>query len=201
MPPKIQPKNSSKPGQASKKNKDKKVTKQAEDKTFGLKNKSGAKQQKFCAKVEQQLANSKKDIRGGNGGKPAPLTKKEQKEAYLAQLDAMLVPVDDTRKVILSKKQQEADKEKEVVYLTIEELVEVERLKLKNSGKELTKVTWWWVKWEKEVFEKLQLFTQLIVAFIFTHFFVEPVIFPKLSYPRIIFNMENEEKSREKARS
>ena len=69
------------------------------------------------------------------------MTKKEQKEAYLAQLDAMLVPVDDTRKVILSKKQQEADKEKEVVYLTIEELVEVERLKLKNSGKELTKVT------------------------------------------------------------
>jgi len=141
MPPKIQPKNSSKPGQASKKNKEKKVAKTAEDKTFGLKNKSGAKQQKFCAKVEQQLANSKKDIRGGGAGKPAPLTKKEQKEAYLAQLDAMLVPVDGDRKVLLSKKQMEADKEKEVVYLTIEELVEVERLKLKNSGKELTKVT------------------------------------------------------------
>jgi len=117
------------------------VAKTAEDKTFGLKNKSGAKQQKFCAKVEQQLANSKKDIRGGGAGKPAPLTKKEQKEAYLAQLDAMLVPVDGDRKVLLSKKQMEADKEKEVVYLTIEELVEVERLKLKNSGKELTKVT------------------------------------------------------------
>merc|ERR1711881_582213 len=36
---------------------------------------------------------------------------------------------------------QEEDKDKEVVYLTIEELVEVERLKLKNSKKKLTPVT------------------------------------------------------------
>lgn len=125
----------------SKKNKEKKVAKQAEDKTFGLKNKSGAKQQKFCARVEQQAAHSKNDIRGG-AGKPAALTKKQQKEAYLAQLDAMLVaPIASERKVTLSKKQEEADKAKEVVYLTIEELVEVERLKLKNSGKKLTPVT------------------------------------------------------------
>merc|ERR1712242_277945 len=108
MPPKKAPK-------VSNKNKEKAKTKQVEDKTFGLKNKKGAKQQKF---IEQA-----------------------HKQAYLDQLDAILQPVKTERKVMLSKKQQEADKEKEVVYLTIEELVEVERLKLKNSGKKLTPVT------------------------------------------------------------
>jgi hypothetical protein len=135
MPPKA------KANAPSKKNKEKKVAKQAEDKTFGLKNKSGAKQQKFCARVEQQAQHSKNDIRGG-AGKPPALTKKQQKEANLAMLDAMLVaPIVAERKVTLSKKQKEADKEKAVVYLTIEELVEVERLKLKQSGKPLTPVT------------------------------------------------------------
>merc|ERR1711899_538384 len=56
-------------------------------------------------------------------------------------MDAILNPIKTERKVIMSKKQEDADKEKEVVYLTIEELVEVERLKLKNSGKKLTPVT------------------------------------------------------------
>merc|ERR1712178_561783 len=106
----------------------------------GLKNKKGAKQQKFIEQVNKQ-ANNKYNI-NQNKQNEAKLSKKAQKQAYLDQLDALMKPVDSgERKVMLSKKQQEADKEKEVVYLTIEELVEVERLKLKNSGKKLTPVT------------------------------------------------------------
>merc|ERR1712035_283590 len=86
-------------------------------------------------------ANHKHNI-NQNKQNEAKLSKKAQKQAYLDQLDALMKPVENSeRKVMLSKKQQEADKEKEVVYLTIEELVEVERLKLKNSGKKLTPVT------------------------------------------------------------
>merc|ERR1712066_448125 len=127
MPPKKAPKVSNK-------------TKAIEDKTFGLKNKKGAKQQKFIEQVNKQ-AQHKYQNKGAEKAKEAAKSKKEQKQAYLDQLDAILKPVKSERKVLLSKKQQEADKEKEVVYLTIEELVEVERLKLKNSGKKLTPVT------------------------------------------------------------
>merc|ERR1712178_678959 len=106
----------------------------------GLKNKKGAKQQKFIEQVNKQ-ANNKYNI-NQNKQNEAKLSKKAQKQAYLDQLYAGMKPVENSeRKVMLSKKQQEADKEKEVVYLTIEELVEVERLKLKNSGKKLTPVT------------------------------------------------------------
>merc|ERR1712178_263951 len=106
----------------------------------GLKNKKGAKQQKFIEQVNKQAAH--KYDTGKNKQNEAKLSKKAQKQAYLDQLDALMKPVENSeRKVMLSKKQQEADKEKEVVYLTIEELVEVERLKLKNSGKKLTPVT------------------------------------------------------------
>merc|ERR1711976_644068 len=114
--------------------------KAVEDKTFGLKNKKGAKQQKFIEQVNKQAQN-KYQNKGAEKAKEAAKSKKEQKQAYLDQLDAILKPVKSEREVLLSKKQQEADKEKEVVYLTIEELVEVERLKLKNSGKKLTPVT------------------------------------------------------------
>merc|ERR1712170_344286 len=69
------------------------------------------------------------------------LSKKQQRELYLQQLDDIMKPVEKERKVMISKKQAEKDKDKEVVYLTIEELVEVERVKLKNSGKKLTPVT------------------------------------------------------------
>jgi len=122
----------------SNKTKEKAKAKAVEDKTFGLKNKKGAKQQKFIEQVNKQ-ANHK--FQTNNKQNEAKLSKKAQKQAYLDQLDALMKPVDSDRKVMLSKKQQEADKEKEVVYLTIEELVEVERLKLKNSGKKLTPVT------------------------------------------------------------
>ncbi|KAJ8978229.1 hypothetical protein NQ317_016380 [Molorchus minor] len=49
MPPKV------KPAAASKKTEQKKKEKVIEDKTFGLKNKKGAKQQKFIQQVEKQV--------------------------------------------------------------------------------------------------------------------------------------------------
>lgn len=132
MPPK------KKANEPSKKNKEKKTAKAVDDKTFGLKNKKGAKQQKFIEQVNKQAVAKHS---GNEKAKEAQMTKKAQKQAYLDQLDALLKPVKTERKVMLSKKQEAADKEKEVVYLTIEELVEVERLKLMNSGKKLTPVT------------------------------------------------------------
>merc|ERR1712088_321247 len=94
MPPK-------KANAPSKKTQEKKKAKVVEDKTFGLKNKKGSKQQKFIEQVNKQASAQYGD----------------------------------------KNKQKDADKEKKVTYLTIEELVEVERLKLKNSNKKLTPVT------------------------------------------------------------
>merc|ERR1711976_36079 len=124
----------------SKKTKEKAKTKAIEDKTFGLKNKKGAKQQKFIEQVNRQAQHQYGD-KNKEKAQAEKKSKKEQRQAYLAELDSIFKPIKTERKVIMSKKQQEADKEKEVVYLTIEELVEVERLKLKNSGKKLTPVT------------------------------------------------------------
>lgn len=131
MPPK-------KANAPSKKNVEKKKVKNADDKTFGLKNKKGAKQQKFIEQVNKQVF--KQDPKAERE-KNKKASAKEAREAYLAELDAILKPVTTERKVMVSKKQENKDKDKEVTYLTIEELVEVERIKLKNSGKKLTPVT------------------------------------------------------------
>merc|ERR1712087_361504 len=134
MPPK---KDSNK---TSKKTKEKKKAQSIEDKTFGLKNKKGAKQQKFVEQVNRQ-ANAQYGDKNKQKEQEQKKSKKEQRQAYLAELDSILKPIKTERKVMLSKKQQAEDKNKTVTYLTIEELVEVERLKLKNSGKKLTPVT------------------------------------------------------------
>lgn len=124
----------------SKKTKEKKKAQNIEDKTFGLKNKKGAKQQKFVAQVQKQ-ANAQYGDKNKQKEQAEKKSKKEQRQAYLAELDSILKPIKTERKVIMSKKQENDDKDKKVTYLTIEELVEVERLKLKNSGKKLTPVT------------------------------------------------------------
>merc|ERR1712110_1368635 len=122
----------------SKKNKEKAKVKSMDDKTFGLKNKKGAKQQKFIAQVEKQTFSKTGQQQRAEKQK---LTGKAKKQAYLDELNAIMKPMANNKKVILSKKQEQEDKGKEVVYLTIEELVEVERVKLKNSNKKLTPVT------------------------------------------------------------
>merc|ERR1712079_863383 len=86
----------------SKKTKEKKTQKAVEDKTFGLKNKKGAKQQAFIAQVQKQAQHKHM---GNQKAKEEQKSKKAQKQAYLDQLDAILKPVNSERKVILSKKQ------------------------------------------------------------------------------------------------
>lgn len=89
MPPKA------KPGAPSKKTETKKKEKVIEDKTFGLKNKKGAKQQKFIAQVEKQVKSG--GIHPNKDMDPKKLEKekklKEQKEL------AMLFKPVQTQKV------------------------------------------------------------------------------------------------------
>jgi len=69
---------------ASKKVEQKKKEKVIEDKTFGLKNKKGAKTQKFIAQVEKQVKS------GGLHPLAAVNTKKEEKEKKLKEQKELL---------------------------------------------------------------------------------------------------------------
>ncbi|RZB41643.1 zinc finger CCCH domain-containing protein 15 -like [Asbolus verrucosus] len=77
MPPK------SKPAAPSKKTEQKKKEKVIEDKTFGLKNKKGAKQQKFIQQVEKQVKT------GGHHPVKDDITKKLEKEKKLKEQKEM----------------------------------------------------------------------------------------------------------------
>ncbi|XP_066995926.1 zinc finger CCCH domain-containing protein 15 homolog [Anabrus simplex] len=78
MPPKP------KPAQPSKKTVEKKKEKVIEDKTFGLKNKKGAKQQRFIQQVQNQVKNS-----GPAAGKKPDDLKKLEKEKKLKEQKEM----------------------------------------------------------------------------------------------------------------
>lgn len=89
MPPKKAP-------APSKKTEQKKKEKVIEDKTFGLKNKKGAKTQKFIAQVEKQVK------QGGIHGLPTSNAKKEEKEKKLKEqkeLAALFKPVQPVQKI------------------------------------------------------------------------------------------------------
>ncbi|CAG2176300.1 unnamed protein product [Oppiella nova] len=106
MPPK-------KDSGASKKTEIKKKEKIIEDKTFGLKNKKGTKQQKFIQQVANQVKQQglPKKVRLAatyltecpiNGGEIAPNTavvKKEEKKKQLEELNALFRPVTAAQKV------------------------------------------------------------------------------------------------------
>merc|ERR1712110_779605 len=109
-----------------------KTAKAVDDKTFGLKNKKGAKQQKFIEQVNKQAQHKHQ---GNNKQKEATLSKKAQKQAYLDQLDAILKPVDSERKVMLSKKQKEADKKKKGEQKAQEEKEAKQKTKYAKEGK------------------------------------------------------------------
>uniref|UniRef100_A0A1E1W3V5 Zinc finger CCCH domain-containing protein 15 n=1 Tax=Pectinophora gossypiella TaxID=13191 RepID=A0A1E1W3V5_PECGO len=92
MPPKKQ---SSGGGGASKKTEQKKKEKVIEDKTFGLKNKKGAKQQKFIQQVEKQVKSG-----GIHPAKPMDDKKKEKENKLKEQKElAMLFKPVQTQKV------------------------------------------------------------------------------------------------------
>ncbi|KAH3751934.1 zinc finger CCCH domain-containing protein 15-like [Dreissena polymorpha] len=86
MPPKAK-----KPGEPSKKTEQKKKEKIIEDKTFGLKNKKGSKQQKFIKTVTHQVKNSNQKVRIDDLNKPVDAKKKKAEE--LDDLNKLFRPV------------------------------------------------------------------------------------------------------------
>uniref|UniRef100_A0A6G1SEY1 Zinc finger CCCH domain-containing protein 15 n=1 Tax=Aceria tosichella TaxID=561515 RepID=A0A6G1SEY1_9ACAR len=76
----------------SKKTQEKKKEKIVEDKTFGLKNKKGAKTQKFIQQVQKQVKGNLK------ANEPPKISKKEEKKKELEELNAIFRPV-TTQKV------------------------------------------------------------------------------------------------------
>merc|ERR1712025_444605 len=88
------PKNASKGGGTSKKTEQKKKEKIIEDKTFGLKNKKGAKQQKFIQQVQHQVRSGGNKTARELEKEKEKLTKtKEEKQQRLAELNAIFKPV------------------------------------------------------------------------------------------------------------
>ncbi|XP_068597249.1 zinc finger CCCH domain-containing protein 15 isoform X2 [Brachionichthys hirsutus] len=87
MPPKkpVQP-------AGNKKTQEKKKEKIIEDKTFGLKNKKGAKQQKFIKNVTQQVKSGQQSLRQADG-------KKTDKKKELDELNELFKPVVAAQKV------------------------------------------------------------------------------------------------------
>ncbi|XP_028279930.1 zinc finger CCCH domain-containing protein 15 [Parambassis ranga] len=94
MPPK-------KPVQAtgSKKTQEKKKEKIIEDKTFGLKNKKGAKQQKYIKNVTQQVKYGQQSARQVAQAEADKTTKKTDKKKELDELNELFKPVVAAQKV------------------------------------------------------------------------------------------------------
>eukprot|EP00127_Corallochytrium_limacisporum_P006454 Clim_evm44s227 gene=Clim_evmTU44s227 len=89
MPPK-------KGGGKSTKAQQKDAQKVVEDKTFGLKNKKGAKNQKYIAEVQKQQQAKLAQRQKNEGKRPEdqPVSKKKAKEEQLKQMAALFKPVD-----------------------------------------------------------------------------------------------------------
>uniref|UniRef100_A0A8C2AQY3 Zinc finger CCCH domain-containing protein 15 n=1 Tax=Cyprinus carpio TaxID=7962 RepID=A0A8C2AQY3_CYPCA len=94
MPPK-------KPAQAAgnKKTQEKKKEKIIEDKTFGLKNKKGAKQQKFIKAVTQQVKYGQQNPRQVVAAEAEKNKKKDDKKKELSELNELFKPVVAAQKV------------------------------------------------------------------------------------------------------
>ncbi|XP_077586102.1 zinc finger CCCH domain-containing protein 15 isoform X2 [Stigmatopora nigra] len=84
------------PAPGNKKTQEKKKEKIIEDKTFGLKNKKGAKQQKFIKNVTQQVKQGQQNPRLAEGDKTS---KKTDKKKELDELNELFRPVVAAQKV------------------------------------------------------------------------------------------------------
>jgi len=93
MPPKA------KPPAPSKKADQKKKEKIIEDKTFGLKNKKGAKNQKFIQQVQTQVKFGNQSAKKLEDQKKAAETKKEEKKKEQQELNTLFKPVTNVQKV------------------------------------------------------------------------------------------------------
>lgn len=88
MPPKGQ-------AQASKKAEEKRRQKLVEDKTFGLKNKKGAKMQKYCAMIEKNILSNNQKGKQGQGS----TSKKKEEADDLKDLTKIFKPVQTMPKI------------------------------------------------------------------------------------------------------
>ncbi|KAI7808415.1 zinc finger CCCH domain-containing protein 15 [Triplophysa rosa] len=87
------------PAAGSKKTQEKKKEKIIEDKTFGLKNKKGAKQQKFIKAVTQQVKCGQQNPRQVAAAEGEKSKKKEDKKKELNELNELFKPVVAAQKV------------------------------------------------------------------------------------------------------
>jgi len=92
MPPK-------KGNDASKKTVEKEKKKIIEDKTFGLKNKKGAKQQKFVQHVQKQVTFGNKSQREIDKAQLEKQNKKDEKKNAIDELGALFKPVAELQKI------------------------------------------------------------------------------------------------------
>jgi len=90
MPPK-------KADKASKKTQEKAKQKVVEDKTFGLKNKKGKKQQTYIKTVQHQVQGNQK--KAGEKANEPKLSKREQERKKLEELNDLFKPVQEVQKV------------------------------------------------------------------------------------------------------
>lgn len=87
------------PAAANKKTQEKKKEKIIEDKTFGLKNKKGAKQQKFIKAVTQQVKYGQQNARQVAAAESEKTKKKDDKKKELSELNELFKPVVAAQKV------------------------------------------------------------------------------------------------------
>lgn len=87
------------PAAANKKTQEKKKEKIIEDKTFGLKNKKGAKQQKFIKAVTQQVKFGQQNARQIAAAESEKTKKKDDKKKELSELNELFKPVVAAQKV------------------------------------------------------------------------------------------------------
>lgn len=87
------------PPAGNKKTQEKKKEKIIEDKTFGLKNKKGAKQQKFIKAVTQQVKFGQQNARQVAASADADKTKKGDKKKDISELNELFKPVVAAQKI------------------------------------------------------------------------------------------------------
>lgn len=148
-----------------------------EDKTFGMKNKKGAKAQQFVEQIEKQADANIAAIRGRNADAEERRRAKAEKEEYDRQMAILfrgtVAPVNVSKTVIVADakhafvehveeevKEKKKDRETYEVYIeetensVLEDDLEKERLALPEGGTPLTFETF--VAWKKAKLERLQ---------------------------------------------
>lgn len=165
------------PPKASGKQLQKQKQKVVEDKTFGMKNKKGAKAQQFVEQIERQADANIAAVRGRNADQEERRRAKAEKEEYDRQMALLfrgtVAPVNVSKTVIVADakhafvehveeevKEKKKDRDTYEVFIEetenslLEDDLEKERLALPEGGTPLTFETF--VAWKRAKLERLQ---------------------------------------------